>query len=85
MLEELRKYATHYKAFAYGAETDPDLKTAFNDIREIKSNVVYPFILRLYHDYQEGHLLQPDFLEIVRMIESYLFRRGSMWIASRLA
>ena len=39
---------------ALGAETDADLKLAFHDLRELKVDVAYPFLLELYHDYATG-------------------------------
>ena len=30
---------------------DADLKLAFHDLRELKVDVAYPFLLELYHDY----------------------------------
>lgn len=60
---------------ALGAEQDTELKMAFQDLRELKVDVSYPFLLELYHDYKLGILAQNSLLEIVRLIESYVFRR----------
>ena len=35
---------------ALGAEQDDDLKLAFHDLRELKVDVAYPFLLELYCD-----------------------------------
>ena len=61
---------------ALGAETDPDLKLAFHDLRELKVDVAYPLLLELYHDYSAGLLSKQDFVSAVRLIESYVFRRA---------
>ncbi|OWE35898.1 hypothetical protein A8M42_06415 [Escherichia coli] len=45
-------------------------------MRELKVDVAYPFLLALYHDYKNGVLSQEDFLNIIRLIESYVFRRA---------
>ena len=37
---------------ALGAETDLDSGMAFQDLRELKVDVAYPFLLELYHDYR---------------------------------
>ncbi len=39
-------------------------------------DVAYPFLLALYHDYKNGVLSHEDFLSIIRLIESYVFRRS---------
>lgn len=61
---------------ALGAEEDIELKIAFQDLRELKVDVAYPFLLELYHDYSLGVLSRDDLLEVVRLIESYVFRRA---------
>ncbi len=61
---------------ALGKESDKSLATAFQDLRELKVDVAYPFLLALYHDYKNGDLSHEDFLSIIRLIESYVFRRA---------
>jgi hypothetical protein len=61
---------------ALGAEVDADLKAAFQDLRELKVDVAYPFLLELYHDYAAGVLPRADLLAVVRLVESHVFRRA---------
>ncbi|MEC9604394.1 DUF1524 domain-containing protein [Escherichia marmotae] len=61
---------------ALGKESDKSLATAFHDLRELKVDVAYPFLLVLYHDYKNSVLSHEDFLRIIRLIESYVFRRA---------
>ena len=61
---------------ALGVETDPDLKLAFHDLRELKVDVAYPFLLELYHDYANDVLSKADFADVIRLIEAYVFRRA---------
>lgn len=76
LVKDIRDYARYYCAMALGAEPDPDLKLAFQDLRELKVDVAYPFLLELYHDYMAGTLAKADLLEAVRLIEAYVFRRA---------
>ncbi len=76
LVQEIRDYARYFCAMALGAETDADLKLAFHDLREIKVDVAYPFLLELYHDYVTEVLGKDEFAEAVRLIESYVFRRA---------
>jgi uncharacterized protein with ParB-like and HNH nuclease domain/predicted transport protein len=76
LVQEIRDFARYYCAMALGAETDPDLKLAFADLRELKVDVSYPFLLELYADYRQETLAKDDFVEAVRMVESYVFRRA---------
>jgi predicted transport protein len=52
------------------------LRRAFADLRELKVDVAYPFLLELYADYKAGLLSQEDFLRAVRLVEAYVFRRA---------
>jgi predicted transport protein len=76
LVKEIREFARYFCAMALGAETDSDLKLAFHDLRELKVEVAYPFLLELYHDYATGFLLKQDFVAAVRLVESYVFRRA---------
>lgn len=72
----IHAYALYYCAMALGTETDAGLKQAFHDLRELKVDVAYPFLLDVYHDYQQGRLSSDEALQIVRLVESYVFRRA---------
>lgn len=76
LVADIRTFASYYCAMALGAEQIVDLKTAFQDLRELKVDVSYPFLLELYHDYISKVLSGDDLLEVVRLIESYVFRRA---------
>ena len=76
LVRDIRDYARHFCAMALDSETDPDLKRAFHDLRELKVDVAYPFLLELYHDYAMGLLAKDDFARSVRLVEAYVFRRA---------
>jgi uncharacterized protein with ParB-like and HNH nuclease domain/predicted transport protein len=76
LVSDIRNYARNFCAMALGTETDPDLKCAFQDLRELKVDVAYPFLLELYEDYATGLLLKSDFEHIIRLVEAYVFRRA---------
>ena len=76
LVREIRDYARYFCAMALDAEPDDDLKLAFHDLRDLKVDVAYPFLLELYHDYKTGTLPKADLLASVRLIEAYVFRRA---------
>lgn len=76
LVADIRDFARYFCAMALGAEPDRDLKFAFQDLRELKVEVAYPFLLELYHDYA-GHILsKQDLAATVRLVEAYVFRRA---------
>ncbi len=76
IMKEMQSFVTYYCSMALDKETDKNLKTAFNDLKELKVNVSYPFLLQVYADYKKGNLSAKDFEYIIRLIESYVFRRA---------
>ena len=75
-LKELKKYTAYFCAMALDKEQDKELKEAFSDLSELKVDVSYPLLLELYNDYKMNILSKDDFIEIIRLIESYVFRRA---------
>lgn len=76
LVKEIRAFARYFCALALGREQDPALVMAFHDLRELKVEVAYPFLLELYHDYATDTLSAPDFAAAVRLVEAYVFRRA---------
>jgi len=76
LVADIRAFACYYCAMALGAEKDIALKAAFHDIRELKVDVAFPFLLELYHDYTTDVLSKDDLLQAVRLVEGYVFRRA---------
>ena len=72
----IRTYAGYYCAMALDKEQDNHLAPVFRDLRELKVDVAYPFLLELYDDYAQGVLQRNEFVQSVRLIESYVFRRS---------
>ncbi|MCR4292558.1 MAG: DUF262 domain-containing protein [Candidatus Kuenenia sp.] len=76
LLADILDFARYFCAMALGAEKDQSLSWGFHDLRELKVDVAYPFLLELYRDYDKGILSKEDFLSAVRLVEAYVFRRA---------
>jgi len=76
LVADIHMFANYFCAMALGKESDKDLRAAFQDLRELRVDVAYPFLLELYNDYSQGILPKSDFLQAVRLIEAYVFRRS---------
>lgn len=75
LLAELYEFAIYFCNMALTKEKEPRLSAAFRDLRELRVDVAYPLLLELYNDYANEILTLDEFLEAVRYIESYVFRR----------
>ena len=76
LVADIHTYASYYCAMALDKEHDFDLAPAFRDLRELKVDVAFPFLLELYDDYAQGRLTKSDFEQAVRLVEAYVFRRA---------
>jgi len=76
LLASLKDYAGYYCAIALGKEKDPQLAGVFHDIRELRADVCYPLLMELYADFALQRLSKAEFIDIVLMVESYVFRRA---------
>jgi uncharacterized protein with ParB-like and HNH nuclease domain/predicted transport protein len=77
LVKDIRVFARYFCAMALpDREKDATLRTAFHDLRELKVDVAYPFLLELYDDYAGGRLNAADFVAAVRLVEAYVFRRA---------
>jgi len=57
-------------------EPDNDLLAVFKRISQLKVDVSHPFILAVYNDYNKELLTKDEFLEVLVLIENYVFRRA---------
>ncbi len=72
---DLYMYAKYYVRIVELSEPDPDLNGAFARIKVLTS-VAYPLLLELYDDYSNSRLTKPEFLIMLRLVESYVVRRA---------
>jgi uncharacterized protein with ParB-like and HNH nuclease domain/predicted transport protein len=82
LVREMRAYARYYWALALGNEPDLQLNEAFADLRELRVEAVYPLLLTLYHDYQQGLVGHAECMTCLRVLEAYMFRRSVCGIPS---
>lgn len=76
LISDVRTFSKYYCAMAFVKEEEPELKKAFHDLRELKVDVAFPFLLEVYDDYVKKILSKDELLKIVRLVESYVFRRA---------
>lgn len=76
LVKDVRAFARYFCAIRLGAEHDPELRLAFQDLRELKVEVALPLLLELYADYAAGGLNAGELAHSVRLVEAYVFRRA---------
>lgn len=76
IVSAIRDSSQYFCSMALGKEPDQDLRRVFLDLRELKVDVAYPFLLELYDDYKKEILTKKELIQAVRWVESYVFRRA---------
>ena len=74
IIQEIVDYSEHDVRIALLEEPDKDLLACLEDIHEIKVEVVFPVLLGIYEAYTRGRIEKAAVIEILRLIESYIFR-----------
>jgi uncharacterized protein with ParB-like and HNH nuclease domain/predicted transport protein len=76
LLADLKEFAGYYCCIALGKEQDDQLAPLFQNIRELRADVCYPLLMEVYQDFSLNLLCRKDFIEILLLVESYVFRRA---------
>jgi len=75
VMADVYRYSKHYAKLVLDHETDTNIQQALRDINTLRVDVAYPFLLEVYEDYAQNCLTRQDFIHILRLVESYVFRR----------
>ena len=76
LVADIHTFSFYYCAMALDKESNKNLAKCFRDLRELKVDVAYPFLLELYSDFANDKLNCADFEVSVRLVEAYVFRRA---------
>jgi uncharacterized protein with ParB-like and HNH nuclease domain/predicted transport protein len=76
IMADIERYAMHYVKMAFLKEEHREIRRVLDDINTLKVDVAYPFLLRVYEDYTRKLLSREDFIAILKLVESYMFRRA---------
>lgn len=76
IIKDLFIYATHYAKVVLRKEKDKELQNLFNNILRLRVDVAYPFVLPVYNDFIDGVLTREELVLVLKLVESYVFRRA---------
>ena len=76
IIEDISCYSKHYVRIALDKEEDTELRDCFTDINTLEATVAFPFLLEVYEDYTRGGIRKSELIEILQLVESYVFRRA---------
>jgi uncharacterized protein with ParB-like and HNH nuclease domain/predicted transport protein len=76
LVKDIYEYAQYFGNIALEKEPDKEIREVFEDINQLRVDVSYPFIIQVYKDYKDNVIEKSDLIKILRLIESYVFRRA---------
>ena len=75
IVSEISRYGKHYVDIIK-KEEDQELKLCLEDMRELRAEVAYPFLLEVYDYYRRGDIEKSEVIKTLQLVESYVFRRA---------
>lgn len=75
VLEDIVQYSKYFVYLTFNQEPDQKINEALKDINELNVEVSYPFLMGVYDEFSRNKLSREDFVSVLRIVESYIFRR----------
>ncbi len=76
LCQDIYSYAKHYTDMYFARSADTILKSLYGDMKAIRMEVAYPFLLKIHDDCDKGLITIAELREIVRLCVSYVLRRA---------
>ncbi|MDH6073899.1 DUF262 domain-containing protein [Chrysosporum ovalisporum CS-1034] len=91
-LNNLEKNLTGLKTLAYHynklinpqKETDRDIRLQIEYINRLEINVAFPFLMRIYDDFIKSIIDKKIFLQILNLIQSFVWRRSIVGLQTQV-
>ena len=75
-LENIKSLSVHYKKLVNPSTvSDTNIRKELEYINRLEINVAYPFLLQVFEDAENGLLSKEDLIKILKLIQSYAWRR----------
>lgn len=76
IVKDIAKYSDYFVTLAFEQSTDNEILNAIKDINTLKVEVAYPFLIEILKDFNDNTITREELLLVLRMVESYVFRRA---------
>lgn len=74
-LKDMLKFSTYYKSLISNSTKIKEVDKVIKHINKLEVTVSYPFLLEVFDDYYNNIINEYELFEILKVIESYIFRR----------
>lgn len=76
LVADIYGHSKNWVKLAFDRADEPELRQAIADLNQLKVDVAYPFLLEVMDDHDEGTVSDADLVAVIRLAESYVFRRA---------
>lgn len=76
IVAEITEYSGYYANMVLLKEKDSNLLDTFRALIILRVDVAYPFLIAVYNDYNRRLINKETFLEVLYLVENYVFRRA---------
>lgn len=76
LCRDIYSFARHYTDMYFVRSGDAALKSLYGDMKAIRMEVAYPFLLKVHDDWEKGLITIEALREILRLCVSYVLRRA---------
>lgn len=76
IVKDIYRYFQYFVKLVFQTEEDKEINQVLQDINTLKVDVSYPFLLEVYDDYHHQLLSKSEFISVLKLVESYVFRRA---------
>jgi uncharacterized protein with ParB-like and HNH nuclease domain/predicted transport protein len=84
LVADVYKHSRNWVKLAFDRADQPALREAIADLNQLKVDVAYPFLLEVMDDHELGTISEADLVAVVRLVESYVFRRALAGIPTNI-
>lgn len=76
LCQDIYSFARNFSDMYFVRSSDAILKSLYEDMKAIRMDVAYPFLMKVHNDYGMGLINIEELREIVRLCVSYVLRRA---------
>jgi uncharacterized protein with ParB-like and HNH nuclease domain/predicted transport protein len=84
LVADVYQHSKNWVRLAVDRAEDPALREAIRDLNQLRVDVTYPFLLEVMDDRDQGTISDSELVEVIRFVESYVFRRALVGIPTNI-
>jgi uncharacterized protein with ParB-like and HNH nuclease domain/predicted transport protein len=84
LVADVYQHSKNWVKLAFERAQNPELREAIADLNQLRVDVAFPFLLEVIDDCDRGTISEADLIVVIRLVESYVFRRAVAGIPTNI-